>query len=211
MAADTQHFVVSIDEGNSQGVYCAYCGEKIIPARNETGAYYFQCDCEDAAREKELYLEKSKVEQDLESFLILKTDAMQVNELRTRIVIYEQHVHELKKRLQEITNRVAGVTPEAGISTLVLKLDPSAKPVAFNDEPVELTDEIFLPAFNAEEEIELERPQSSFAAEDEEVFCRDIPMVSAESSAEDEDYEELCSDDVRDPESLPLAEDFESF
>ena len=230
MAADTQHFVVSIDEGNSQGVYCAYCGEKIIPARSETGAYYFQCDCEDAAREKELYLEKSKVEQDLESFLIQKTDAMQVNELRTRIVIYEQHIHELKKRLQELMNKVSGAIAPEGVSTLVVKLPRIERLPVVGEEPVELTDEVFLPPLDVEEDVLLEDHPRFFGVPEEEEFdipileeaaCHDVPMVSAESSAsEDEDYEEICEEEnapffdprgglIEEDDSLPSIEDFE--
>ena len=201
--ADTQHFVVSIDEGNSQGVYCAYCGKKIIPIREENGSYYFQCDCPDASREKQLYVEKSKVEQDLEYFLTQKTDAMQINELRTRIVIYEQHVHELKKRLQELMNKVAGVEAPEGASILVVKLFHEEEPHELRDE-----DEVFfesLPMLEAEEDEIGPAPKSfDFPEEEydipdmnvEEVSCHDVPMVSAEAPAkEDEDYEELCEED----------------
>ncbi len=156
---DTQHFVVSIDEGSSQGVYCAYCGKKIVPARDTlSGSYIFHCDCEDAALEQNLLLSKSRAEQDLEHFLNEKTDEMQINELRTRIVVYEQHVHALKKRLQELMNKVAGVTPTEGVSTLVVQL-PSTK--QSHEEVPELTEEIFMDDLPVEEDMIIESPKSN--------------------------------------------------
>lgn len=219
--ADTQHFVISIDEGNSQGVYCAYCGKKITPEREENGSFYFQCDCTDASREKQLYVEKSKVEQDLEHFLIQKTDTMQINELRTRVVIYEQHVHELKKRLQEVMNKVAGVIPPDGASVLVVKLSQEEEPLELKDEDEVHPEE--MPLLEIEEDEISPYPQSFNASEEEYAIpdldiseissCHDAPMVSAEAApAANEDYEEICAEipffDSR--KAAPTADPFDS-
>ena len=191
---DTQHFVVSIDEGSSQGVYCAYCGKKIVPARDTlSGSYIFHCDCEDAALEQNLLLSKSRAEQDLEHFLNEKTDEMQINELRTRIVVYEQHVHALKKRLQELMNKVAGVIAptQLGSSTLVTKLPQEVEEVE------ELTDEAFPEDLPPLEEDDVEEYGLLEA-------CHDLPPANAEMPTIDlAEEENVCSDgpffDPREP------------
>ncbi len=107
MMTDTQHFVVSIDEGGSQGVYCAYCGEKIIPCKSEEGVgFVFQCHCKDAECERELGEAKEKAEQNLEKFLTSKTDSMQINECLVRIGVYEQHTLILKEKVRELRDKV---------------------------------------------------------------------------------------------------------
>jgi hypothetical protein len=214
--ADTQHFVVSIDEGSSQGVYCAYCGKKIIPDKDGSGSYYFRCDCPDAIREEHLYLMKSKVESDLEHFLVEKTDTMQINELRTRIVVYEQHVHELKKRLQELMNKTAGVAPQEGISTLVVKLSHEET----GDIP-ELIDEVFSKDYPPEEEepVTFDGLTDFSVPEEEEVekgleACYDVSVSSPEAASFDlSEHENLCDDSRRIPRITILDQDssIESF
>lgn len=145
----TQYFSISIEDGDSQGIYCAYCGKKIIPTRGEDDiGYTFQCTCADATREKELYEQKAAAENELDEFLSKKSEIMQVNELRTRIVVYEEHVHEMKRRLQELLNQAAGVTGKPGVSELHVNLnslpvlqegDPH---LALEDEPSEVLDTV---------------------------------------------------------------------
>jgi len=195
---DTQHFMVSIDEGNSQGVYCAYCGEKIIPSKDDLGGYSFQCSCNDALSEQRLYQMKADVEKELGAFLQEKTTSMQINEIRTRIVIYEQHTHGLKIKLQELMNREAGVVPEEGVSTLVVKL-PEPEEV-----PMELFDEVFV---GPEDESNL--AQADLHVSSNFSIPEEIPEGEELS---EEAFEEIVLPAEELPiieESVPFAEEFE--
>jgi len=169
---DTQHFVVSIDEGSSQGVYCAYCGNKITPQREIlSGSYIFQCECEDAQTERNLYRMKAETEQSLEHFFEKKTDAMQINELRTRIVVYEQHIHSMKTRLQELMNKAAGVTPEKGVSTLVVKLP--------KEEVQELIDEVVMGDDEFDVDIPFEgRTDFTIPEDDSHTLIEEVPIFN---------------------------------
>lgn len=145
MPTSTQYFSVSIEDGESQGIYCAYCGKKIIPTRDEESAgFVFQCDCSDAIRERDLYEQKAAAESELDTFLSAKSETMQINELRTRIVVYEQYLHEMKRRLQTLMNKAAGVTERPGISELHVTLPPQLTAVDLHtpveEEPEEVLD-----------------------------------------------------------------------
>jgi len=110
MPISTQYFSVSIEDENLQGIYCAYCGKKIMPTRDKTSTgFIFQCTCEDAKRERDLYEQKTAAESKLKAFLENKSDVMQINELRTRIAVYEQHITEMKKRLRALINETTNV------------------------------------------------------------------------------------------------------
>jgi hypothetical protein len=138
MMTDTQHFVVSIDEGSSQGVYCAYCGEKIIPHKSESGAgFVFQCHCIDADHERSLFDAKSIAEENLEKFLIKKTDIMQINECQTRIRVYEDHTRLLKEKLQELENR--SVKTDSTLFSPLLPINKESFPL---DEALELSPQV---------------------------------------------------------------------
>lgn len=127
MSISTQYFSVSIEDGDSQGIYCAYCGKKIVPTRDEDSeGFVFQCSCIDAHRERELYEQRAAAETELDEFLSNKSGTMQINELRTRIVVYEQHIHEMKRRLQELLNAAAGVEEKPGVSELHVNLNSLA-------------------------------------------------------------------------------------
>jgi len=124
MSISTQYFSVSIEDGDSQGIYCAYCGKKIVPTRDEDSeGFVFQCSCIDAQRERELYEQRAAAESELDEFLSNKSGTMQINELRTRIVVYEQHIHEMKRRLQDLLNAAAGVEEKPGVSELHVNLN----------------------------------------------------------------------------------------
>lgn len=145
----TQYFSISIEDGESQGIYCAYCGKKIIPTRGEDEiGYTFQCTCSDATRERELYEQKVAAESELDEFLSKKSETMQVNELRTRIVVYEEHIHEMKRRLQELLNHTAEVIEKPGVSELHVDLNslPTLQEgdphLALEDKPSEVLDTV---------------------------------------------------------------------
>lgn len=95
--ASTQHFVVSLEETSSQGVYCSYCGKKVTPVRDpDTNGFEFRCSCEVAVQELDLLNKQKQADQALASFLYEKRKLTEDVTLQTKIEIYEQHVTKLK-------------------------------------------------------------------------------------------------------------------
>ena len=216
MVPSTQHFVISIDEGDSQGVYCAYCGAKIVPTKDEdSGSFIFHCECADALRERSLYEQKATAEQDLEQFLTAKSDTMQINELRTRIVVYEQHIHEMKKMLQVLMNRAAGVVEQEGVSQLKVNLNTLSKPLVPEQEIEEVPDDIEItvyspPHYDPHMMTDDDEPFPPFPEEEylQEESCQDAPMVSAESSSIDlNEIEDLCDEPAEGFEELESVDE----
>jgi hypothetical protein len=204
MPASTQYFSVSIEDGESQGVYCAYCGKKIVPTRDEaTNGFVFQCDCADAKRERDLYEQKAAAESELGAFLENRSEMMQINELRTRIVVYEQYTHEMKKRLQALINKTAGVEEKPGVSELHInltqlpmqmreELDLHMLAEIDDDEPSEVLDTTIEDAEAQQEALEahlesvdLGDSESFFRLDDDDDF--DLPVMP--------DIEEIELDD----------------
>jgi len=101
----TNYFTISAAdiEQPRDGVYCAYCGKKGSLIRDaDTSGFVFQCGCAGAQKEQELFEQRKNIEKEIKDFLDSTAASLQITKLRTRITIYEEYVHELKKELQQL-------------------------------------------------------------------------------------------------------------
>lgn len=118
MEHSTRTFEIS--EGEYAGIWCSYCNERIRPRRDEdTGAFIYQCTCDDAQKEIALLEEQRLANEMLEAFYEEKSIQMRRSYIERRIHEHKSALAELEQGLEELeTESIAnqagsptGITP----------------------------------------------------------------------------------------------------
>lgn len=107
----SKHFV--INDGPNAGVYCSYCGEKLTTKKNEeTGEFYYQCDCADARAEILLLTQKEELEAKIAKFYAQREKQIKRMQLLGHRSSIELQLQELASALAELEKEDSATSDE---------------------------------------------------------------------------------------------------
>lgn len=100
----SKYFAVDIEEIGIEGIYCSYCGEKLIPHKDDdTGGYEFQCSCALAQKEIKLQEELQRLSDELADFEDATEDQVTITESTVKSNVYQEYINYLQQCIADAT------------------------------------------------------------------------------------------------------------